>query len=214
MSSSKQPYSIRFGDDRRRSAARMDTEIEILPGTHVELRVNPERRSGLVDMGRCRIHGSVDDLAYVGAAFARIVDEIRGQSNPIGMDTEDTLPRECEECHGIHRPDEAHLRFHSNQLVEQACQLMIKVWAMREEQVRLAIYLAYLAVVDDQCVAARMMLHMFVIDRVANEVVDLLVEAHLRREEGWQVPPPKLPQRRPQPAGCEPINSETPLASG
>lgn len=183
----REPYHIEFGSDRAtmRSAVRIDVPVE--PTTRIELTVNPERNSGLVNIGGVHIHGRASIMQTLNLAFARVVDELSGHRNAAveAEEMEANRSRLCSFCEGRHRPGEPHLNIGTDGLREAVYRRMIAVPVIPPMEAKLMIDAAFFFVIAADPAAARTLLHMFVVDTLADELVDAIIQVCLKDGLPW-----------------------------
>lgn len=182
----QEPYAIRFGDPHLHSMTiQPDLELPITDRTAMDLWVNPANNSGMMKLGGVRITGAAENIRRIAAGFARIDDELTGARSA----ATDELARnadplsECDQCGGVHRPSEGHVKVTVAGVLEEAYQLISKSYCLSQIQAALLLESAFRFIVTDETPAARSLLHFFVHWDMADRLTRMLEEVHRREPE-------------------------------
>jgi hypothetical protein len=170
-----EPTTQRFGGDERRNLHGLQGEITLQPSTAISATVRADKGQALVKLGTLHIIAALEELEVTEAAFAWSVKKL--------VQPADELPPEdpisdkwlCTHCAITHSRTEPCASLGGDRSREEAYRLMAKTHCLSGRQAQLMVDSAALWVNQGDPVAARMLLHQFVVDDVANKVVDILV---------------------------------------
>jgi hypothetical protein len=175
MANSVEPYVQKFGGDARCSRTSLHGDLKMTPATAISATVQPDRGQALVKLGGLQIIGAAEDMEVAAAAFQFCATAL----TPASV-SEPTLsaPTYCKTCTVVHLPDEPCATPGANALLNAAYERMRRTHMIGKQAAGIFVDAAYMFVERGDRVAARILLHQFVLDDVAEEVVQLLVRIH------------------------------------
>lgn len=192
MSHSIEPFTQRFGGDERNYRTALSGELRLSSNTSVSATVDPDKGQALVKLGGCHIHGVLDDLEVAGAAFTFVIAALSGHTSPTTEDDDaPTKATVCTSCAVTHSRKEPCATVGSDRSLRKAYERMAKTHMITPRAAGLFVDAAMMFVQRGDLAAAKMLLHHFVVDDVAYEVVDILNRVHQAGDApaAW-IPPP------------------------
>jgi hypothetical protein len=189
---STEPYTQRFGDDARNHRTALSGEMHLTDTTSISTTISPDKGQALVKLGSCQVYGNLPELEVASAAFKFAVDAL---SN--GEDTKDPEEQEqpslCKSCLVTHSRREPCSSVGTDKLRKAAYARMAKTHMITPQAAGLFVDAAAMFVERGDLVAARMLLHQFVMDDVAAQVVGILVSIQQASDPRWSPPPTQWP---------------------